>query len=435
MFTRPKRAGEEVEARVQFDKKNRLRFLSHAVKAVRGAKKANNEDEEIKTEKFYAKENETELKDLSSENSDSGTEEIEQSDSETELYNRVTRIKTDTVEELEKLRKEEEIKQKQWNQLSEFLQKENLRSIKSGQFPKTIQLPSESFTLPIFEKSDKLTSIIVEKRFSSRKLPHLLTLCNDNDEKIQYIFKEDDDISMDVAVMELLSLTNQIWESRKCPAKLQTYNVVSTINNTGFCECIAGQTMLVADNDVMLKQLGKDPEQWEQFYYSIIGIMVATTAFDITDRHDANAMFTPSGDIALIDLSASLGKKAPLDLVLGMNPIYFPLRIKDIHRKYKELSGEEPISKKLGWKFWDEVEEDAVVSYFALYNNYSLRNVLKECNYSMPKPLNFMKKLDERRHNNVQRKEKIRNDIVQSMEDSDAVSKFVSTVCHILPGN
>jgi adenosyl cobinamide kinase/adenosyl cobinamide phosphate guanylyltransferase len=382
--------------------------MRHAVKAVTGVRHAKHE------------------------NSDSECSEDSETNFDKDLYKRVTREDTEEASELED---HEERVQEQWNALAAYLEQQKLKNLKSADFPVTIDVTEQTLTLPIFEGSEKLKQVIVQKRFSSRKLPHLLTLVNETDEKVLYIFKEDDDISMDVAVMELLTLANEVWESRKCPAHLQTYNVVSTPNNTGFCECIDGETMLVSDNDTMLKQLGRDPEQWENFYYSMIGVIVATAAFDITDRHDNNALFSPHGDIALIDLSASLGQKAPMDLVLMMNPIYFPVRFKQLHRDYRRLSGDEPISRKLGWKFWDEVEEDAMVSYYSLYNNYSLRNVLKECHYSMPPPINFLKKLNERKHKNAQRKEKLRNGIVQNMEDSDKVSKFVSTVCHILPGN
>jgi len=349
--------------------------------------------------------------------------------SEEELYNKVTNQECTSVSS-----EDEDCSQEQWNQVAAFLEQQKLKLLDTKKFPTSIK-PQKNLTLPIFQDGEKIKEIIILKRFSSRKLPHLVCFVNENDEKVNYIFKEEDDISMDVAVLELLKLANDIWKARKCPARLRTYTVVATPNNTGFCECMKGDTMLVVTNEDMLKQLGKNPEQWENFYYSIVGIMVATAAFDITDRHDANALFTPDGDIALIDLSASMGQKAPLDLVLGMNPIYFPLRLKKIHREYRKLSGDEPISKKLGWKFWNELEEDAMVAYYSLYNNYSLLGVLKTCGYSMPRPISFLKKMNQRKHRNVQRKEQLRNGIVQSMEDSDKVSKFVAKVCHVLPGN
>jgi hypothetical protein len=53
-----------------------------------------------------------------------------------------------------------------------------------------------------------------------------------------------------------------------------------------------------------------------------------------TDRHHNNVLFTPDGELALIDLSASLGKEAPMDKALRINPIYIPERLKNIREQY-----------------------------------------------------------------------------------------------------
>ena len=90
----------------------------------------------------------------------------------------------------------------------------------------------------------------------------------------KFIFKEDDDISMDMTVMfvfipssfypffspssllktnkqhrDLLRLANKVWEKAGCEARILTYTVVATANLSGFCEVIILIILSVAIED------------------------------------------------------------------------------------------------------------------------------------------------------------------------------------------
>eukprot|EP01098_Paradermamoeba_levis_P000344 TRINITY_DN1034_c0_g2_i6.p1 TRINITY_DN1034_c0_g2~~TRINITY_DN1034_c0_g2_i6.p1 ORF type:complete len:114 (-),score=1.87 TRINITY_DN1034_c0_g2_i6:46-387(-) len=107
--------------------------------------------------------------------------------------------------------------------------------------------------------------------------------------------------------MKLLEMANTIWKSRGSVARIRTYNVVACPDLTGFVEVVPGSTMLKNDTEAIGSACGDLPSRWEAFYSSFIAVVAVTCAFNITDRHHNNVMFTPDCDVALIDMSASLG--------------------------------------------------------------------------------------------------------------------------------
>ena len=320
-----------------------------------------------------------------------------------------------------------------WDQLAEFLISYKLKNLDASTFPARVDLPYP-IRLPIYERSVSVEYVMVERRYSTRKLPHLVNLVSEKGEEKRYVFKENDNMAMDAAIMALLVRANQIWRLRQCPAWTRTYDVVATADSSGFCELIPGFTLLSVSNEEILGLLGYSSTHWERFYHSMIGAMVVTAAFDITDRHENNMLFVPDGDVALIDLSCSLGNRNPLDVMMHINPVYFPLRLRRVFETYQEATKERVVSEKIGSKTWNQVEEDAMMSYYALFNDSELSDLLRKADYRMPTPMNFLKAYHNRRFTTKERCEKMRNGICKSMEDSERVTKVISTLAKTLPG-
>eukprot|EP00123_Amoebidium_parasiticum_P013989 comp22265_c0_seq1/m.32924 comp22265_c0_seq1/g.32924 ORF comp22265_c0_seq1/g.32924 comp22265_c0_seq1/m.32924 type:complete len:573 (-) comp22265_c0_seq1:391-2109(-) len=346
---------------------------------------------------------------------------------------------------------EETPTQKQWNDLSKYLQTLNLRNIKL--LPHVIEPPSGTFCPALGEgKEADVVRIDVLKRFNSRKLPHLLVFTNIDGKEAKFIYKQDDDISMDVAVVRLFEYSNEAWRQEGLNTRIRTYNVVACPDNTGFVEVVPGKTMLSYHAKEVDELLGCDCRKWAAFYYSMLAVMVVTCAFDITDRHHNNVMLAPEGDIVLIDLSASLGKKAPLDKGLMINPIYFPDRFKkvgDMLRTKRSEAGvcaqsedfvecgcskAEKLMDLMPGSRWSDLEAAAMKSYYALYNNRDLGALLKEAGYKMPKAMRFLTLLNERKHR-PQIKEGLRNDIVGTMDRNETVNKMVASLSSALSLN
>eukprot|EP00123_Amoebidium_parasiticum_P017554 comp23898_c0_seq1/m.42021 comp23898_c0_seq1/g.42021 ORF comp23898_c0_seq1/g.42021 comp23898_c0_seq1/m.42021 type:complete len:491 (-) comp23898_c0_seq1:926-2398(-) len=313
---------------------------------------------------------------------------------------------------------------------SVWLQEQKLKGLK--ELPVTLEVP-EGFKLPAWgnPEGDEVKSVTVLKRFNSRKQPHLLDIVNVKGEHTKYIYKQEDDISMDACVLKLLVLANKIWEKRGYRTHIRTYNVVACSDLTGFCEVVPGETMLHQHAKEMDEILGMDINKWRSFLWSVIAVIVTTCAFDITDRHHNNVMLTPDGDVVLIDLSASLGNKAPMDKGMGINPIYMPGRFKKIAHVIRE---KKPEDLNAAIERWSDLEEHCMLAYYALYNDRTLEAVLKEVNYTMPKPGEFLRLLKQRKHV-PQIKEGLRNDIVETMDSNVAVNKMVAAICSIIPMN
>jgi hypothetical protein len=279
-------------------------------------------------------------------------------------------------------------------------------------------------------------SIRVLKRFNSRKLPHLLELTGVNDDgttsatKARYIFKENDDISTDAAVMALLKRANELWAKNGCEAQLRTYDVVAFPDQTGFVSVVPGETMLNVHALDIIETLGGRLEMVNRFFQSLVAVVVVTAAFDITDRHHNNVMFTPDGDIALIDLSASLGKRAPMDEALTINPIYLPRRLRVVLQFL--------LRSTAAWveEFdWNDFVEACMRAYFVLLNNKQMRTDLAvEHSFTMPAADRFLALLAERK-SDAQSKEATRNKIVATMENSRTVTRIVSSLAAVVGAN
>jgi len=121
------------------------------------------------------------------------------------------------------------------------------------------------------------------------------------------------------------------------------------------------------------------------------------------------------GFIALIDLSASLGCKAIMEKYVISNRIYFPTYIRKVHKRYLELTannGGVPISEKMGRKNWDEVTNDCLEAYNALYNDEDMKYIFKDC-FDMPTPDVFEDFLKQRRHRKHQKGAKLHNKLTK----------------------
>eukprot|EP00122_Pirum_gemmata_P016411 Pgem_evm1s15340 len=87
------------------------------------------------------------------------------------------------------------------------------------------------------DKNQILKKVTILKRFSSRKVPHLISFENEDGEEVKYIFKQDDDITMDVVIMQLFNMCNKIWDEarKKNPTllgKLYTYEIIACPDKT-----------------------------------------------------------------------------------------------------------------------------------------------------------------------------------------------------------
>eukprot|EP01134_Creolimax_fragrantissima_P005352 CFRG5352T1 len=324
------------------------------------------------------------------------------------------------------------IMQLEWNAFSKWLQKFSLKSFK---LPEELDLTANGGCPPCTAwgegKSKTFSKIVVKKRFNSRKLPHLLELENSDGDKNLYIFKQDDDITMDVVVVNLFRECNKIWERRGIDNRLYTYKVVACPDKTGFGEIVPGDTMSNFHAKDIDAALGTCEADWKKFVLSMAGVAVATAIFDISDRHHNNVLFTPTGEVCLIDLSASLGKKAPLDAGLVINPVYLPNRFLSL-REYSNVLRQKEWGGRP--KSFTHFEEMCIIAYYAIYNDYNMKAAMKEVGYSMIKPHKFLNLLHERK-NTRQAKEGLRNDIVKAMDNSDSFNKFVAGITSVLPMN
>eukprot|EP00121_Abeoforma_whisleri_P007699 Awhi_evm1s7036 len=317
-----------------------------------------------------------------------------------------------------------------WEELSKWLQSLKFRSI--PELPKTFEVPENSnFQCPGFaDKNHKMASVVCERRFNSRKVPHMVTLVNVDGDTKRYIYKQDDDISMDVAVMTLLKKSNMIWQNEGLKTFTRTYDIVSCPDLTGFGEIVPGETMLNLKSENIVANLAGDEQKWENFYNSLVAVVVTTAAFDITDRHHNNVIFAPDGDIALIDLSASLGNAAPLDSTFKINPIYYPARIRKVHNIYMKKC----VELGLPPKSWNTFAADASRAYFAIHNDSDMTKITEGCGYDFLQPWKFMYYLSKRQ-NDEQGREHARNLIVNKMDNSTAFNNFVAGITTILPIN
>ncbi|KNC77883.1 hypothetical protein SARC_09673 [Sphaeroforma arctica JP610] len=177
--------------------------------------------------------------------------------------------------------------------------------------------------------------------------------------------------------------------------------------------------------------LGTDRKTWFKFVNSMIAVAVVTAIFDISDRHHNNVLLTPDNTICLIDLSASLGKKAPMDKSLDINPVYLPKRFLDL-REYSNVLSE---------KVWHEppsdfyaIEHAAMMAYYPLFRDPILKKAMEAVSYKMLKPHKFLALLHERKSTR-QSKEGLRNDIVKAMDNSESFHKFVAGITSIVPMN
>eukprot|EP00121_Abeoforma_whisleri_P005471 Awhi_evm1s4963 len=319
--------------------------------------------------------------------------------------------------------------QNEWNAFSKFLQSHNLKK-KNLPFEMDV---SECPNVHAWgkENSSKMKSITVKKRFNSRKLPHLLHLTNDEGATQMYIFKQEDDITMDVIVMNLFKVCNEVWKEQGLPHSLYTYEIVACPDNTGFGEIVPGDTMLNFHAEQIDKVLGRERKNWEKFALSAACVAIVTAIFNITDRHHNNTLLTPTGEMCLIDLSASLGHAAPMDKSLNMNPIYLPNRVLAL-REYSNIL-RETVWNEPPYSF-EKLEARAVIGYYAIFNSTRIQNLFKDSTYKLLKPHKFATLFHERKHN-PQTKEKIRNDIVKAMDGSDSLNKFFSGLAAAVGAN
>merc|ERR1712173_547474 len=84
-------------------------------------------------------------------------------------------------------------------------------------------------------------------------------------------------------------------------------------------------------------------------------------------------------------------------------------------KRYLELTannGGVPISEKMGRKNWDEVTNDCLEAYNALYNDEDMKYIFKDC-FDMPTPDVFEDFLKQRRHRKHQKGAKLHNKLTK----------------------
>eukprot|EP01134_Creolimax_fragrantissima_P006682 CFRG6682T1 len=338
------------------------------------------------------------------------------------------KLEKKSVANVDLLRKHDE-HQDEWNALSIWLQKTNLKKLTLPHTLDLAQCPNVHAWGD--DKVTKFKSIVVKKRFNSRKLPHLVEMVNEGGDVQLYIYKQDDDITMDVVVMNLFKSCNKVWEDSHLPIRLYTYKIVACPDNTGFGEIVPGDTMLNFHAKDFDSALGTDKHAWARFMSSVASVAVATAIFDISDRHHNNTLFTSDGSMCLIDLSASLGHRAPLDQSMSINPVYLPQRVLAL-REYSNVLAENVWKRKV--TEFEDFEEIAVRAYYPIYNSREIRELLMSSGYKMLKPHKFVAFLHSRK-NTRQTKEKMRNDIVKAMDSNDNFNKFVAGITSVMPIN
>jgi len=312
-----------------------------------------------------------------------------------------------------------------WNLISDYLLRKKLK----GKSLPTLLKPTEEGLSLIFpvaldaghtQDEAEISSIRVLKRFNSRKQPHLLDIETKGGLQKKFIFKENDDVGMDVVIMVLLRLANRLWTEAGANAEVQTYSVIAASHRTGFIEVIAGKTMLEWSSKTIVQSLGYDEDKWIAFRRSCMGLMVLTAALGITDRHHGNILFCGNtGQVSLIDMSASLGYAAPMDEKLSINPIYAPRRLQEVLLKPDKSMCDQPTYCPM------QMEQDMVNAYYELLKCPEIAVICAGYGWKIPSVRQFLVWSDDRLRNS-QMKEKLRNNIVQSMDESRTITTVVA---------
>uniref|UniRef100_A0A7S4N3U3 Uncharacterized protein n=1 Tax=Paramoeba aestuarina TaxID=180227 RepID=A0A7S4N3U3_9EUKA len=140
----------------------------------------------------------------------------------------------------------------------------------------------------------------------------------------------------------------------------------------------------------------------------------------------------------MIDLSASLGLKTPLDSALNINPVYYPNRFHKLRYLNAVRCQEKSFADEaVDVLHWDSFEEHIMAAYYAAFNDPSVRALASQYDFKMPTPFKFHKFVNDRRESEDtrQNKEAFRNSIVAKMEDSKNFNKAVVAITGALGAN
>ena len=182
-------------------------------------------------------------------------------------------------------------------------------------------------SLPLnFKMRFRAFDVLNCKIMKSKKKPLLLLFKNSdiNGEDLSVLFKNGDDLRMDIVTLQLFKIMQTLWLDVNLKLKMTIYNVISTGRNIGMLEIVRNSYTLAQIHKIeggafqsflkgSLKQwmnancLCDEYEYTKNFLLSNVAYCVATYVLGIGDRHSDNIMIKRNGEILHIDFGHFLG--------------------------------------------------------------------------------------------------------------------------------
>ena len=214
----------------------------------------------------------------------------------------------------------------------------------------------------------RVKGIVVEKSkaMKSKKKPLLLYFENadENGENIIILFKEGDDLRMDIVTLQLFKIMQTLWFNNDLFLKMSLYNVLSTNYYSGMLEIVKNSKTLAEIHKEeggafqsfrkntlknWLQKTGKEENEYsENFLLSSVAYCCATFVLGIGDRHSDNIMVKKNGELFHIDFGHFLGHfKTKMGIKRERAPFVFTKQFQNVLGGEK---GEKYIEFKK--KFW-----------------------------------------------------------------------------------
>jgi len=146
----------------------------------------------------------------------------------------------------------------------------------------------ENIVDPLGLLPGNITSVRLEKTYTSAAKPMLLTLTSQTFETSRIIFKRGDNLRQDYAVQVMFYIFNRLWQLSPMKNKpfIHQYKILTTSNRTGFLEYVSGCT---SAGDISWKAV-LNPVDKLKLFTSMAGSYLACWVLGIRDRHQDNMM-------------------------------------------------------------------------------------------------------------------------------------------------
>jgi len=165
-----------------------------------------------------------------------------------------------------------------------------------------------------------LEGISILRSFDSKSNPYLISFNYTDDFPgvpddgiMKVIYKSNDDIELDYAVLTVFSVCNKLWEAANMVITpvAYTYSVVPIAPRTGLVEYVINSTVVRGYNWSSLVYLTF--KEQKSFVASLAGGFIASLLLGISDRHQDNMMVKNGKIFFHIDFGWCFGKHPPFD--------------------------------------------------------------------------------------------------------------------------